>query len=500
MQCGINITPTMECLNPDPDFTLGGWEAGNGASINPRDATLPPGGYVQQYAPVCSSDCTYQESLTSVAVGKSYEMRVSASAPGSGDFTAQVGASTPGQVLAVQGSLDASNPSGVFSGTFTVESSMLVGGENLPIRVLAGEYGGEVHIHYVCVRGSTDPVTTTQCLGTWMLADGGDALGNLVSAGSYVVNKISLDGGYYLDMSGSAEYGTTTIAGRYAGNSAQDQLFSLSIPGAAFSETASFFGSYTGGDLRVYASKDVIYSRLCLRKGGGTAPKPLPFPECGKVTSQNSLGVWMLPPYTTTNAYDGQVQPAYYIGEMAYNYAIYPLVCTTVHIANIQAKRFDQFQRYLFIEFTLIGGELAAIINLLQQILDKIGDQPNTCGLLDVMIWLFKLVFELLAKLLEMIFELIKLILTVMRGIVVDAQSEDAIVSPISCAGNEEWMCAVLALVNYTDSNIGSLGGAKLTNIIAWMAVGMLTVRLAFWVKGQVQAMNQPAAEPRDAD
>jgi hypothetical protein len=61
-------------------------------------------------------------------------------------------------------------------------------------------------------------------------------------------------------------------------------------------------------------------------------------------------------------------------------------------------------------------------------------------------------------------------------------------------------MCAVLALVNYTDSNIGSLGGAKLTNIISWMAVGMLTVRLAFWVKGQVQAMNQPAEEPKDAD
>jgi len=208
----------------------------------------------------------------------------------------------------------------------------------------------------------------------------------------------------------------------------------------------------------------------------------------------------MLPPYTTTNAYDGQVQPAYYIGEMAYNYAIYPLVCTTVHIANIQAKRFDKFQTWLGLQFDAIGGQLNVIIGLLAAILAKLQDPPQSCGLLDVILWLFKMIFELLAKLLEIIFELIKLILQLLRGIVVDAQSEDAIVSPITCTENEEWMCAVLALLNYTDSNVGALGGAKLTSIIAWMAVGMLTVRLVFWIKGQVQAMNQPGSEPKDAD
>jgi hypothetical protein len=296
--------------------------------------------------------------------------------------------------------------------------------------------------------------------------------------------------------------GNATVSGRYVVSGVQDNLFSASVPGGTFSKTVDMFGGYDGGELRLYANRDVTYSSLCLRKASaGKTPKPLPFPECPQyVLIMNSLPLiggnfFIQKPYNLTNVYDGQIQPASYIAEMSYNYAIYPLVCTTVHIANKQYQQMTALIALLTLQLVEMQLKLDAIIALLVAILAKMMTLPSTCGMFDLLLTIFKMLIDLLLILLKIIWDLIGLVIGLLGDISVEARSGSSATYPFSCSGNDQWTCLALAMLNKTDA---SLGGWM--RIIAWIAVGMLTVQLIWWVRGQVQAMNQPGTEPKDAD
>jgi len=513
LTCGTTTpltTPIGSCINPNPDFMLGGqdWQLSNGAYIDNVYgwAVLPGGSLIQQQVPTGG---TWQQASQGINLGYSYVIAVGAhlehsNAPG--QYTVMVGASQPGQLSFNHQLVDVTSMES--TDMFTVTSDML-NGTSLDIRI-ANEAGGTVMLDYVCIRYNGGPgilPPVGQCLGSWTTSDGsGNAVGPEIPANNYVKNQqAAMGGGYALDLAGATDDvagSTFTLQYCNATSGICDEIGAIPLE-QNFASSLPFVvpaGGYYGGELRLNNDDAVIYSNLCLRQSQNgppnqnpPSPPALPIPECGLIYYTNPLFGWfyMHAPYSVTNEFTGTEYTAAYLSEMIYNYATYPLVCTTVSIANWQFRAYTEFKIYIGILFAALEVTLAAIIALLVAILAKIPmiALPPLCGVLDIILWVIKALLEVLFKILLMIFQTLGLIVKIFSGMANEARGENAIMYPINCSGDGQWMCFMLAGIAELDWKLGDW-----LNTISLIVVAMLTVSLAFWVTNQVRDMMQPGS------
>jgi len=511
LTCGTTTpmtTPIGSCINPNPDFILGGqdWQLSNGAYIDNVYgwAVLPGGSLIQQQVPTGGA---WEQSSQGINLGYSYVIAVGAhlehsNAPG--QYTVMVGASQPGQLSFNHELVDVTSVES--TDMFTVTSDML-NGTSLDIRI-ANEAGGTVMLDYVCIRYNGGPGTIPpngQCLGTWYTSDGTTPAinpGPIIPPNNYVKNaQAAMGGGYSLDLAGlKAEHDSTfTLDYCNATSGICDSIGAIPLSEPEFASSFSFVvpsGGYYGGELRLNNDDGVTYDNLCLRQSQNgpvnpnpPSPPPLPFPECGSVN--NTASFYMMGPYSVTGEFTGTEYTAAYLSEMIYNYSIYPLVCTTISIANWQYNAAAAFWKMFEIEFGLIFIGLNRIIALLEQILDaiKMPGYPPLCGILDIILWIIKALLEVLFKILLMIFQTLGLIVKIFSGMANEARGENAIMYPFNCSGDGQWTCFVLAGIAELDWKLGDW-----LNIISLIVVAMLTVSLAFWVTNQVRDMMQPGS------
>jgi hypothetical protein len=346
-------------------------------------------------------------------------------------------------------------------------------------------------------------------LGTWETSSGDDAIGVEIPGNDYVANdQRAMYGSYVLDVAGIAGQDTNTLRVSYynLANGMIDSAGIIDVVGYAWTGQLVFVvppGGWYNGQLQIVNDNTLTYDNICLRVNGTgptpTQPKPpeaMPYPECGSINSPytTTAGFYMMSPYSITSEYTGTV-PAY-VAELTYNYAIYPLVCTTVSIANWQYRAVNDWMLAwkAFADPTL--AKLDRIIALLEEILDKIqAPQPPTCGLVDVALWIFKAIFTIFLKILLLLMQMVELFIKVFKEMMLEIRGESAVQYPFSCAGDGQWMCFALAGVMSLDQHVGDW-----LNIIALIVCSMLTVSLVFWLIGQIRGMLQPGTEASDAD
>jgi hypothetical protein len=510
IQCGAMVpltTPVGSCINPNPDFLLGSedWDLVGGAYIDNVYgwAILPGGSLIQQQVPTGGA---WDQFATGINLGYSYVIAVGAhlehsNAPG--QYTVMVGASQPGQLSFNHELVDVTSVES--TDMFTVTSDML-NGTSFDIRI-ANEAGGTVMLDYVCIRYNGGPGITPpngQCLGTWYTSDGLTPAinpGPIIPPNNYVKNaQASMGGGYALDLAGVKDESNSTFTLDYcnATSGICDPIGSIPLSEPVFASSFSFVvpsGGYYGGELRLNNDDGVTYDNLCLRQSqngpgdGGGSPPALPFPECGSVN--NTASFYMMGPYSVTNEYTGTEFTAAYLSELTYNYAVYPLVCTTVSIGNWQFRAYEEFKRKIELMFLTISLALARIIALLEEILDAIKNPgyPPLCGILDIILWIVKALLEVLFQILLLIFQVIQLLIKILTGLSGDVRAESAGMYPLSCGNGGEWMCFILAGIAELDWKLGDW-----LNIISLIVVSMLTVSLVFWVANQVRDMLQPGS------
>jgi len=510
LTCGTTTpmtTPIGSCINPNPDFALGGqdWQLSNGAYIDNVYgwAVLPGGSLIQQQVPTGGP---WEQSSQGINLGYSYVIAVGAhlehsNAPG--QYTVMVGASQPGQLSFNHELVDVTSVES--TDMFTVTSNML-NGTSLDIRI-ANEAGGTVMLDYVCIRYNGGPgilPPVGQCLGSWTTSDGsGNAVGPEITANNYVKNQqAAMGGGYALDLAGATDDvagSTFTLQYCNATSGICDEIGAIPLE-QNFASSLPFVvpaGGYYGGELRLNNDDAVIYSNLCLRQSqngpGGDPPSPpaLPFPECGSVN--NTASFYMMGPYSVTGEFTGTEYTAAYLSEMMYNYSIYPLVCTTVSIGNWQYRAYAEF-KLLFNQYvSMMTAKLDYIIEILLAILDKIGSggggDPWWLGLLNLFLLLIKMLLEILLKILALVFQFLVQVIEIFSKISGEARGENAIMYPFNCSGDGQWTCFVLAGIAELDWKLGDW-----LNTISLIVVAMLTVSLVFWVTNQVRDMLQPGS------
>lgn len=519
MICGSTApitTPLGSCINPNPDFELGleDWHLEGGASIYDGWARLPGGSFIEQDVPAASGTSTWSETSSYINAGYSYAINVKAHLEHQNDpgqFTVIVGASSSGQVSFNHQVV--SNPSLDATDSFSATEAMIGTGADPTVRIrIVNESGGTIVIDSVCITyggggGGTNPIG--QCLGTWETSSGDDAIGVEIIGNDYVSNdQRAMYGSYVLDVAGIAGQDTNTLRVSYYNqdNGMIDSAGILDVVGYAWSGQLVFVvppGGWYNGALQIVNDNTLTYDNICLRVNG-TGPTPvepnppetMPYPECGSINSPytTTAGFYMMNPYSITSEYTGTM-PAY-VAELTYNYAIYPLVCTTVSIANWQFRAYNDWllKFQAFADPTLT--KLDRIIALLEEILDKIqSPTPPTCGLVDVALWIFKAIFAIFLKILALLIQMIELFIKIFKGMMLDIRGESAVQYPFSCGGDGQWMCFALAGVMSLDQYVGDW-----LNIIALIVCSMLTVSLVFWVIGQVRGMLQPGTESSDAD
>lgn len=510
-------TPLGSCINLNADFELGpeDWSMVGGSSIYDGWARLPGGSYIEQDVPAASTtNPVWNQTANYINAGYRYAINVKAHLEHQnepGQFTTIAGASSPGQQSfnhQVTGpSLDASDE-------FTATADMIGSGDNPSVKIrIVNESGGTVAIDSVCVTyqgsGPLAPLPVGPCLGTWETSSGDDAIGVEIPGNDYVGNdQAAMYGSYVLDVSGTAGQDTNTLRVSYnnLSNGMIDSAGIIDVVGYAWTGQLVFVvppGGWYNGQLQIVNDNTLTYDNICLR-ASSTGPTPtqphppesMPYPECGSINSPytTTAGFYMMSPYSITSEYTGTV-PAY-VAELTYNYAIYPLVCTTVSIANWQWRAVNDWMVTWNAFANPVLSKLDRIIALLEEILDKISaPQPPTCGLLDLMVWLFRAIFTIFLKILLLLMQMIELFIKIFKEMMLEVRGESSVMYPFSCAGDGQWMCFALAGVMSLDQHVGDW-----LNIIALLVCSMLTVSLVFWLIGQIRGMLQPGTEASDAD
>ncbi len=504
IECGVvitqPITPPGDCLNPNSSFTLGAasWTATGGAQVLLNEAHLPANSSIFQYVPEVSGG-NWGQLNAGIIVGHPYSISIGArvqSTANSLRVTIGEGA-TPLDPLDTF-EFNSTDMAQVWEGSFTPEAAQ-VSGSGIGLRVTAKD-GGTIIVYFVCIRNNGNaPLPPSGCLGTWHASSGGPALGSSISASSYVYNGYELIAGtsYTWRAGGAfdtADSGRLTVV--YVKNSVQQYSGTPVVAtetGGAFNVSQTFIAPGTfgeGGELRLIADTAVTYSDLCLTESGNappiTPPGPLPYPECRnengvQIMPEPQSGFFMMPKYDVTNAYTGTADtPAAYMAELAYNYAIYPLVCTQISIANWQYMAY-KFWISLWATFPPI------LWWYLDQILDAIKafQFPN----LDWIWTIIKMIIWILVKIMVAIGSLVSDLFEGLRSIVVETKSYSGLAFPIDCEGENQWMCFGLAGLLAAENEFGNW-----LTIVANIVVAILTIHLAFWVIGQMRAMFQPGA------
>ena len=514
---------TGTCINANPQFAdTSSWRTVGGASILTSGtggwARLPGGSFIEQDIPVANAGTTWGNLQTTLVVGMTYVIQTAAhieSATEAGQYSVIMGASSPGQVTANHQIVPPAQYSSLNSDSVTIVAEMAGDGDNPTARLrISNEAGGTVLMDTVCVQptGSgagaiTNPVPIGSCLGTWTLSSGGTAIGVPIAGNDYVQDaQPSLYGAYFLDVSGEQAQDINTLRVSYNNNGTgnYDNVGVFDVVGYAFAGQISFVvppGGYYNGALQIVNDDDLLeYTNICLRAASGPTPNPhppvdpgtLPIPACGSVNSPytNTAGFYQLAPYAISEEYSGTAPVI--IAGLTYNYAIYPLVCTTISIANWQYNAYvawiDKFNLFA----TRLSAQLDEIIALLEAILAAIPDMivPPTCGILDVILWLLKLFLTLFLKFMKLFAQGIDLVIGIFKDMMTEIRGDSAVQYPFSCSGDGYWLCFALAGILSVQNQVGDW-----LNIIALIVCSMLTVSLVFWTVNQIRAMAQPGTE-----
>jgi len=514
---------TGTCINANPQFAdTSSWRTVGGARILTSGtggwARLPGGSFIEQDIPVANAGTTWGNLQTTLVVGMTYVIQTAAhieSATEAGQYSVIMGASSPGQVTANHQIVPPAQYSSLNSDSVTIVAGMAGDGDNPTARLrISNEAGGTVLMDTVCVQPTgtgggaiTNPVPIGSCLGTWTLSSGGTAIGVPIAGNDYVQDaQPSLYGSYFLDVSGEQAQDINTLRVSYNNNGTgnYDNVGVFDVVGYAFAGQISFVvppGGYYNGALQIVNDDDLLeYTNICLRAASGPTPNPhppvdpgtLPIPACGSVNSPytNTAGFYQLAPYAISEEYSGTAPVI--IAGLTYNYAIYPLVCTTISIANWQYNAYvawiDKFNLFA----TRLSAQLDEIIALLEAILAAIPDMivPPTCGILDVILWLLKTFLTLFLKFMKLFAQGIDLVISIFKDMMLEIRGDSAVQYPFSCSGDGYWLCFALAGILSVQNQVGDW-----FNIIALIVCSMLTVSLVFWTVNQIRAMAQPGTE-----
>jgi hypothetical protein len=512
---------TGTCINANPQFIdTSSWRTVGGASILTSGtggwARLPGGSFIEQDIPVANAGTTWGNLQTSLIVGMTYVIQTAAhleSATQAGQYSVIMGASSPGQVTANHQIVPPEQLSSVNADSVTIVAEMAGDGDNPTARLrVANEAGGTVLMDTVCVEstGVSGPITVTPptgpCLGTWTLSSGGTAIGVPVAGNDYVEDaQSSMYGSYVLDVSGEQVQDVNTLRVSYNNNGTgkYDNVGVFNVVGYSFEGQIAFVvppGGYYNGALQIVNDDALLeYTNICLRQASGPPPNPppndpgsLPIPECGSVNSPftNTTGFYQMAPYSISEEYTGTAPVI--IAGLTYNYAIYPLVCTTISIANWQYRAYTAWIDKFNIFAARLSAQLDQIIALLEAILAAIPDMivPPTCGFLDVILWLLKTFLDLFVKFMILFAQGIQLVIDIFKEMMLDVRGEAAVQYPFSCSGDGYWLCFALAGILSVQNQVGDW-----FNIIALIVCSMLTVSLVFWTVNQIRGMLQPGTE-----
>jgi hypothetical protein len=521
---GGTLTPpvpviTGTCINANPQFLdTSSWRTVGGASILTGGtggwARIPGGSFIEQDIPVATAGTTWGNLQTSLVVGMTYVIQTAAhieSATEASQYSVIMGASSPGQITANHQIVPPEQYSSVNADSMMISANMAGDGDNPTARLrIANEAGGTVLMDTVCVQSTgvitgppIPPPPTGPCLGTWTSSGGGTALGVTIPGLDYVQNaQQSMYGSYVLDVSGEQGQDYNTLRVRYQGAVNYDNIGLFDVVGYSFDGQTSFVvppGGYYNGALQIMNYDALEYTNICLRQAAGPPPNPptnppgtLPIPECGSVNAPftNTTGFYQLAPYAISEEYSGTA-PVILAG-LSYNYAIYPLVCTTISIANWQYNAYTAWIDKFNIFASRLSSQLAQIIALLEAILAAIPDMiiPPTCGILDVMLWLLKVFLDLFVKFMILFAQSIQLVIDIFKEMMLDVRGEAAVQYPFSCSGDGYWLCFALAGILSVQNQVGDW-----FNIIALIVCSMLTVSLVFWTINQIRGMAQPGTE-----
>jgi hypothetical protein len=460
--------------------------------------------------------------------------------------TVSVG-NTSGSTFSFDVGIDAEQTSATFWHTFTATQGMFAGpcaegdsgGCNISFDI-NNRGGTSALIDMACVRPfsttiviPTDPPTGTACLGSWDRSEVGGGLG-YVEVGTYLYNSQTLNGDYRLWITGEAD-GSGVLRVMYMNPSTgiTVSLGTMNVVTGNNTVNTTFVtppSGYYGGQVIVEPSVGITITAACLQASAippvdppVTPPIVVPIPTCGSVnfgaTSPwitSTIGFYGRPPYTETAILSGtlysDVNWAEYMAMQTYNYAIYPLVCTTISVANWQVEAYNALMAFLAKNIGTIqppsgnscGTGLWAV---LCELIKVIGNSINQLiGLLQSLIDLIKLIVQLIASLVGLIMTLLGRLLGLIWMILNSAigllgslasfaRGSDRSAYFIDCAGDAEAICFGLAAIVKLDE----IAGNWLT-IITMLTVSVLTIYLGMYIVNQVRSMMQPGSGTEDGE
>lgn len=335
---------------------------------------------------------------------------------------------------------------------------------------------------------------------------------------SPVQADVNLQGVYRLIVYGTSESGSTLYV------SYLNTTTGITVP-MAYQSVGSTFraemflltpsNGYIGGALVLRPSSTVTITYICLE--GNVIPQPtpvgppivIPIPEC------ESVNFYMRPPYTeTTQILSGtlysDVNWAEFLAMQTYNYAIYPLECTTISIANWQVEAYNALMDFLrsttpappspepqTCEEQCGTGPFSIICRIACNV------NIQTDGLLSLLIqiinWMSRLFTLLIGVIFTAIFALAQIVLGIIMGLIgvvfnllsafsaSITNSQPTAYTQISCADDMEAFCVGLGIVIAVDQY-----GGQFLQPIVYMGLAVLNILLIVYVINRIRGMLSP--------
>lgn len=453
--------------------------------------------------------------------------------------TVSVG-NTSGSTFSFDVAIDSNQPSTTFWQTFTATQGMFAGpcaegdagGCNISFDI-NNRGGTSALVDLACVWpiSTTTPIDPT-CLGSWDRSEVGGGLG-YVEVGTYLYSSQALNGNYRLLITGESEgSGVLRVIYMNPSTGITVALGAMNVASGNNTVNTTFVtppSGYYGGQIIVEPSIGITITEACLQSNAippveppVTPPIVIPMPTCGSVnfgaTSPwitSTIGFYGRPPYTETAILSGtlysDVNWAEYLSMQTYNYAIYPLVCTTISVANWQVEAYNALMAFLAKNIGTVNppgnscgtGIWAVLCELIKVIGNAIG---QIVGLLQSLIDIIKLIIQLVGSLVSLILtllgRLLGLIWTILNSAIgllgslaSFAKGSDRSAYPIDCAGDAEGICFGLAAIVKLDEVAGNW-----ITIVTTLTVSVLTIYLGMYIVNQVRSMMQPGSGTEDGE
>lgn len=538
LACGTTVptvtVPALKCINSNPHFGDGpdgpmmpangstyegaayGWHwisarVGNPLGTYPHSARLyvyGTGSQVSQLIPI-SQGVTDRDS--SIVIGQPYHLTGDVQVLSFGSSDISFRAILDGTVL---NSIDLNSGVGSISydTIFTVTPEMVSNGAVALYLQLLGTNSTSTILDYACVSEIVTPtVPYSNCLGTWTTSGGGAIPTNLTALDHIKNSQTTLDAGSYkLSISGSG--GPDTLGVSYFKSGNYGVLSAIEIEGSGnYDQSVTFvvpYGGLYGGELIVGSSNGIGITDVCLQSlatptpPSGGIPVIPPIPECGNVNSivpspytLELYTFYKLKPYIeTTGILSGTLSTSVnwgrYLAMETYNYSMYPMVCTTISVANWQVHAFNALMTALIALQATIIAELLAINVLLAAILAAL--LVNTLLVLLILGAVLALVLALIVVvtgILGIIFVVLSSAMGILLALLGYAQMGGGASYAVNFAGDAKWLAFPMAGIIALDTQFG-----QWLSVITTIALAALSFRLALYVVGQVRAMMEPGA------